>query len=41
MLKSETSPLNKELGRIIKNENYLGLTSIIAKMIRSLVSFNV
>jgi hypothetical protein len=40
MRESMPSLLTKDLGKIIDHKNYLGLTSIISKFTRSLLSFH-
>jgi hypothetical protein len=35
------SPLTQELKRIIEHQNYLGLTNIISKLIRSFLNFQI
>ena len=40
MKQSLPGPLTKELRKIIDHQNYLGLTSIISKLIRSFLNFD-
>jgi hypothetical protein len=41
MKKANPSPLTQELKRIIEHQNYIGLTSIISKFIKSFISFEI
>jgi hypothetical protein len=40
MKESKLSPLTKELMKIIGHQNYLGVTSIISKLIKSFLNFH-
>jgi hypothetical protein len=40
MKQSLPGPLTEELRKIIDHQNYLGLTSIISKLIRSFLNFD-
>jgi len=40
MKKSKPSPLTQELRKIIDHQNYIGLTSIISKLIKSFLISN-
>jgi hypothetical protein len=41
MKKSKLSPLTKELLKIIDHQNYLGVTSIISKLIKSFLNYHI
>jgi hypothetical protein len=41
MKESKPSPLTKELLKIIDHQNYLGVTSIISKLIKSFLNYHI